>query len=78
MGRLVVLPCFFTGRKGCVVDRLENSGWEERVWTKEELALLGLIVRMMEVDPELERMEEVFRKGADLVRRLRAGREEEL
>lgn len=58
------------------MDRLEVSGWEERGWTNEELRLLELIVRMMEVDPELERMEEVFRKGADLVRRLRAGEKE--
>jgi hypothetical protein len=41
-------------------------------WSQEDLLLLSLIVKMMELDPTFKRLEEFFEQGADLMRRLRA------
>ncbi len=59
------------------MNRFEELGPERREWSNEDLVLLALVVRIMEMDPGLERVEGAFRKGAELVGRLRAGREEE-
>ena len=57
------------------MNRFEEIGQERQDWTNEDLVMLALMVRIMEMDPGLELVEGVFRKGAELVGRLRAGRE---
>ncbi len=44
-------------------------------WDDADLKLLELIVRMMEIDPTFVRLERVFRRGSELIARLRAEEE---
>jgi len=48
-----------------------QPGNDER-WTAEELKLLDLVVRIVEIDPPLEKIERTLKKSLDLVQRLRA------
>jgi hypothetical protein len=49
----------------------ETAVTEVKGWAGEELVMLALILRMMELDPGLEMLERVLRKGAKMVHRLK-------
>jgi hypothetical protein len=41
-------------------------------WSDHDLTFFALVVRIMELDPNLERLERIFLNAADLVHRIRS------
>jgi hypothetical protein len=54
------------------MSQMETAVVEVKGWGNEELVMLALILRMMELDPTLEKLERVLRKGAKMVHRLKS------